>query len=86
MAGRRDLPIPARQRNGEARIGNLARHDRRTVGRKFHIGQEAIKNGAEPRIEIAFKGLLEKVGKQEGCRDKQDDGYDSGGEDQPERE
>ena len=51
---------------------------------KFHIGQKAIENGAEPRVEIALKGLLEQIGEQEGGRDKQDDGHDSGGEDQPE--
>ncbi len=81
---RRDLPIPAGERKGEARVGNPARHFGRAVGCQFHIGQEAIENGAEPRVEIALKGLLEQIGKQEGGRDKQDDGYDSGGEDQTE--
>ena len=50
----------------------------------FDIGEQAVHDGAQARVEIALKGCLKQARQQDRGADKQDDGDDGGRDDKPE--
>src|SRR5438552_3526727 len=62
--GRRHLPVPAGQRQREARIGKQVLYAGRAISMHFDIGEQAVHDGAQARVEIAFKGCLKQARQQ----------------------
>ena len=71
LVERRDLPVPARQRQFELRIAQLAGLRARVVARRRHIGDDGAQIDAEPLIETLFSGATVNGGKHK-PGDKQD--------------